>query len=182
MTFVTPGDVIGTIEEGAAGMGTYEDRDNVVANTAGIVERRNGKFTVKMKKRVVNLKRGFIVYGIVKQITLDRVVVELLNVKRGDIRNVTPQYALLHISNIASVFVKRIEDFLKVGDIIKAKVIATVPVLSLTIKEPNLGVVMPYCSQCHIPMKKMGNVAFCPYCKKREHRKMVKENFNYTVI
>ena len=60
------------------------------------------------------IKKGDIVEGVVRKITPFGAFVTLKNGKRG----------LIHISQIDDNYVKKVDDYLKIGDSVRAKVVA----------------------------------------------------------
>ena len=61
---------------------------------------------------------------------------------------------------------------LKIGDIIRAKVIQVKPSVQLTTAERNLGVVKALCSICRGPLELRGRELYCPRDERTERRKV----------
>ncbi len=172
-----PGEVICHEEEALPGTGVFIEEGKILANIAGEVVRKQGHVSLHTKKRIVFAKRGYIVYGMVKTVLEDRAVVDVLLSRRKKERTyIAPQDALIHVSQIKPSFVENIHKELSVGDIVKAKITSLSPVLSLSIKENGLGVVLAYCSNCRTPLRRIGpSLLLCPYCRRRETRKLAED-------
>jgi exosome complex component CSL4 len=175
-----PGDVICNEEEALPGAGVFVEDGKILASVLGEVVRKQGRVSLHMKKRIVFAKHGYIVYGMVKAVLEDRAIVDILLSRRRKERTyITPQDAIIHISQIKPSFVEDIHNELSVGDIVKAKIASLYPALSLSIKEKEFGVVLAYCSNCRTLMERIGpSLLLCPYCRRRETRKLTKDYRN----
>ena len=70
-------------------------------------------------------------------------------------------------------FVKNIEEAIKPSDIIRAKVLTSASPYQLTLKGPNLGVILAFCSICGSELQKRDEeTLICPICGNIEKRKV----------
>jgi len=175
---VTPGEEICVIEEFLPGVGTF-DRDGIVrAALIGVTQ-------VDMVSRVVFVKpfvkpprmpeKGDIVYGIVQVVKDEFAIVKIAGDYYGH-RYPTSFTGLLHISQATDRYVKNLYEVVRVGDVLKAKVLSNYPPYNLTIKEHRLGIVLAFCGKCGERMIKAGNDTLkCGRCGNTERRKVSSE-------
>jgi exosome complex RNA-binding protein Csl4 len=98
------------------------------------------------KKKPVSI--GDIVYGKIVVVKEKIAVVSLDYAENNKV--LTPaDSGVIFISNIAQGYVKNIDEFLKKGDVVKAKIIEITPFeYKLTIAEKELGVIKGHCVKC----------------------------------
>ena len=172
---VVPGDDICIIEEFLPGIGTYED--NGIVKSAFI-----GEVSIDMNLRVISVKpkvripilpsRGTVVYGVVAVVKDEYAIIRIIAEANGHkYQNVFT--GLLHITQASEGFVKNLYEVLRVGDLIKAKVLNDNPPYNLTIKEKKLGIVLAFCGRCGSILDKSNNdILKCPKCGNTEKRKL----------
>ncbi len=172
---VMPGDEVCTVEEFLPGLGTFEKGGIVRAAWAGMTE-------VDMITRTVFVKpfrdifkipsRETVIVGIVTVVKDEFAIIKVV----GDIKGHTYPTGftgLLHISQASDRHVKDLYEVIRVGDIVKAKVLSDSPPYNLTLKGPKFGVLLSFCGNCGSIMKKSGpDTLKCPRCGRVEKRKL----------
>lgn len=173
MSHVTPGERVGVEEEALPTSGVYVDKKgNIRSLYVGRAILDVYKKTISVKpfiKRDLTLKQGAVVEGRVMSTSDEIAVIRIYSHENNRVDAV----GLLHISQISSEYVKDINDYVKPGDIIKAKVInSSVPYL-LTTREPSLGVIYAQCSNCGstLYLHSSGYLT-CKTCGNQEKRKV----------
>ncbi|MEM1537203.1 MAG: exosome complex RNA-binding protein Csl4 [Candidatus Nezhaarchaeales archaeon] len=164
---VFPGDVLGVIEEFTAGDGTYTYDGKVVACRLGIVEidSINRRVMVTLVGRVPTLpKKGDIVLGVVTGIRRDLAEVNIHQIEGGASFS-TPFEAILPVSKISTHFIRHVAEAVKLGDMIRAKVLLDSPHLTLSIKEEGLGVIAASCPLCSSLMGYYRGKLVCDNCR-----------------
>ncbi len=173
--YVMPGDDVCVIEEFMPGVGTYEDRGTVRAALVGVVQVNMNSRVVAIKPLTKELKlpsRNDIIIGVVVLVKDEYSLVKILTDSSG-VKYQTPFTAILHISQVSNRFVKTLYDVVRVGDLVKAKVLNDFIPYNLTIKEPKLGVVLAFCGKCGHALKPKDNeLLVCPICGNIERRKV----------
>ena len=174
-TLVLPGDRIAISEELQSGEGTYEENGEIIAQVTGkfIINRNKMAALVKPATSVpLLLKKGTVVICEITQIGDSIAIAPILHVA-GNKRQITGERdAAIHISNISDSYIESIKAKFGVGDIIRAKVIQSTPVVRLTTKDKELGVIRAYCKNCRNPLLKKKNLLECPVCGKDQDRKI----------
>ena len=168
---VFPGDKIGSVEEYKAGDGVYEERGELFASVAGILEIEGKKASIKGFRKIPELKKGDVVVGRVVEIRNSFAMVEIAR-KKGEERELAHTgLALLHVSNIGDR-VGSIGEAINYFDIVKARVIDSSPKIS--IREPEMGVLKAFCSSCKTELALDGGKLKCPNCGREERKKVSK--------
>jgi len=171
---VLPGEEVAVTEEYEAGEGTYEEDGKVFAAQPGRLEldgeHRVARVTPFNPPAI--LRVGDVVYGVVDEIRASMAEANIQAIQ-GRRRQVGGEVsASLHVSKIANAYVEDIHDAMRLGDIIRARVIQTDPSLQITTAEQNLGVVLALCSFDRTPMERKGNEVRCPRCERVYGRKL----------
>ena len=172
---VLPGEEVAVTEEYEGGEGTYEEDGKVFAAWPGTVE-------VDAEHRVVHvnpfnppaqLREGDVIYGEVDEIRSSMAEARVMAI-HGRARQVAGEIdASLHVSKITNAYVEDIRDAMRLGDIIRARVMQTDPSLQITTQEANLGVVLARCSADRTPMVKISESEVrCPRCERTYRRKL----------
>jgi len=172
---VTPGEEICVIEEFLPGVGTF-DQDGVVRAAMTGVTQVDILSRVVFVKPSVNLpkipEKGEVVYGIVQVVKDEFAIVKIAGDYHGR-RYPTCFTGLLHISQSTDRYVKNLYEVVRVGDVLKAKVLNNYPPYNLTIKEHRLGVVLAFCGKCGNRMARSSNDTLkCDSCGNIEKRKV----------
>jgi exosome complex component CSL4 len=80
--------------------------------------------------------------------------------------------AVLRVANIDRKYVKSLRDEIRIGDIVRVKVMeVTSHTIRLTTAERDLGVIKAFCSSCRHDLEKQGTKLVCRNCGSVESRK-----------
>lgn len=165
---VLPGDELGTTEEFIGSEGTYEDNGKILAAISGVVEYDPEEMTIAVKpvtSTPVVLKPGDVVIGIVTELKEAMAIVEVVRVV-GKIRELTyTMPGAIHISKVRVGYTPELGRAFRVGDIVRAKVIQTIPSLQLSTIGSRLGVIKSVCMLCRGELRREGRYLFCPVCE-----------------
>ncbi len=171
---VMPGDRVGTHEEWMPGEGTYEENGIIYSKTFGRVEYDEDELVAHVRSinPVTDLKEGDIVYGEIRD---RRKSIAIMNIElvEGHSRGVRMDIeGTIHISKISDDYTEKVKDKYLKGDIVRAKIIQMEPSIQLTTIGSDLGVVRGYCFNCRRAMERTQDTLYCPYCDRRETRKL----------
>lgn len=175
---VLPGDYLGVIEEFLPGDGVREENGELYATRAGKVRIDSDKMEISVEPvtDVPPLPRvGDVVIGRVVEVKPQAVIVQIISIegRENDREIATSKLAGIHISEIKEGFVEDITKEFKIGDVIRARVIANEKSpIQLSTKGPDLGVVYALCSRCRTPLIRRGDKLICPRCGNVETRKL----------
>ncbi|BAA29111.1 exosome complex RNA-binding protein Csl4 [Pyrococcus horikoshii] len=176
--FVLPGDYLGVIEEYLPGDGVIAEDGNLYSTRAGWVRINKDKIEISLEpaSKVPPVpKKGDIVYARVLEVKQQAVLLKMIKIEgqEGNREIATSKLAGIHISQVKDGFVEDLRNEFKVGDIVRARVIADEKSpIQLTTKDPDLGVVYALCSKCRTPLVRKGNQLVCPKCGNVETRKI----------
>jgi len=174
--FVTPGEKLGVIEEFHAGKGTYVE--------GGVIySKATGKATVDLQRKEVRVepltrvptvpRKGSIIIGEVLQVQDKMATVKILKIDGEKLTR--PYTAILHVSFATKGFLKNLQDALRPGDLIRARIIGdeNLP-YQLTTAGRDLGVIKAFCTCCGAPLNynRRKRVLECPHCRRTERRKV----------
>jgi exosome complex component CSL4 len=178
------GEYIGTIEEYMPGEGTYAEDGKIYASSVGrkVLDSKKHRAEV-LGKHLPSLKVGQVVFGEV--LNVKKSVVTLIVSKIQGQKGVLDEKTMIYVSNISDKYVSSPEDYFKVGDIVKAKVIKIEPGMIDLSTKGKLGVVKAFCSRCRNPLtlsKKYRGKMECPVCKHVELRKTAEDYGNVSQI
>ena len=171
----TPGDKLGVEEEFFTGPGTYIDPNgNIRSQLVGrvlidIVKRSICVKHVKSKPYVP--KPGNIVLGIVETVSNDLAFTNIYAIEDKTSRT-TEFSGVLHISQVSTEYIETMYDALRVGDVIRARVLNNIHPYQLTIKDAGLGVIAAFCTKCGAILKRKNDRLYCPVCGNYEKRKI----------
>ncbi|WP_434731747.1 exosome complex RNA-binding protein Csl4 [Thermogladius sp. KZ2Tp1] len=180
---VTPGDVLGVLEEFIAGSGVYEDASGRLrSSVVGVVFADKLRKSVSVKPAVAKTlvpRVGDIVEGVVVHMNDDLAFVRIYWVE--DKRSVKPvsMTGVIHVSQASQAYVETMFDVVRVSDVVKAKVIGGKGVFQLSIKEPQLGVVYARCNYCGGELVYEGGRLVCSVCGQVNKRKV---STNYVLV
>jgi exosome complex component CSL4 len=169
---VSPGEVIGTEEEFVGEDGTFSDNGVIYAAVEGkVVENKERKaVSVASHKSAVPLQVGDLIYGRVKELYDSMAALEIEPLDPNV--SVPTINAFIRISEISRGYADKFENYLRTGDIIKARIVEIKELgIYATMKETDLGVVKAFCSKCREEMDGFGGVFACVKCGNRENRK-----------
>lgn len=168
-----PGEVIGTIEEGDAGQGTYEGDGEVRSILIGRVHYDpEGKvFTVESLAPSPTIpKEGEEV--IARAVSVQNSLATLEIVEASDRRLERTYTGLLHHSRAGRMVGSRLKKYLKPGDIVRVRVAYAKNLIHVSMIGSRFGAVLAYCSKCGGKLEKRGSRNFlqCEVCGWRETR------------
>ncbi len=169
---VIPGDVLAYAEEYLPGKNTIEEDSRIISLCSGEVVKNDKELTanVDSKIKVIIPRNGDIVYG---------------NIVKNDSRQTTIQIAGIEregqlVYFQAEGYIRSVHDYKKdernpqtvrIGDIIRGKVIRVGQNLELTLSGSNLGVLKSRCSRCREILVIKNGTLFCENCNRSELRK-----------
>jgi len=168
-----PRDYLCVEEEFMPSSGTYVDDGKVFSAVIGraVYDMALRRVYVLPIKRSAMPKPGDVVVGQVTGARDDIAFVKILGLSLAtQFKNSFT--GLLHVSQVSEHRVQTVFDALRIGDLIKAKVLSAKPPFLLTTKEPRLGVILAYCSRCGAPLVRVGGKLVCSECGSVEERKV----------
>ncbi|MCD6428582.1 MAG: exosome complex RNA-binding protein Csl4 [Desulfurococcales archaeon] len=172
---VVPGDTICVIEEFLPGPWTYVVDGAIKAAITGRVYVDIAMRTVSVRPTVKLFEvtmRGTYIYGYVVMVKDEFAIIKVVGSAHGT-KYASTFTGLLHISQSSDKFIKNLYDVVRVGDIVKAKVLNDAPPFNLTFKEPRLGVILAFCGTCGHRLTKLSTDTLkCPICGNIEKRKV----------
>uniref|UniRef100_A0A7C2V9L0 Exosome complex component Csl4 n=1 Tax=Ignisphaera aggregans TaxID=334771 RepID=A0A7C2V9L0_9CREN len=171
---VLPGDPICKEEEYLGYRNVYiDERGNVRAAVIGLVtlDKISRRVSVKPFKELRIPRAGDIVIGEVASMRDDIAFVELLGYDISKTFKHT-YTSILHISQVTTARNESMYNYVRLGDLIKAKVLNDYLPLLISIKEPRLGVILAYCSRCGAQLYLNNSRLICPVCGNVEQRKL----------
>lgn len=172
---VLPGDRICVVEEYLSGAGTYSGYDGWVR--ASVI----GSLVIDRGQRVVVVKQargrpfvpqpGDIVIGIVASMSEDLAFIDIIQIE-GKVSQSTSFTGVIHISQASEKYVESLYEVVRLGDVVRAKVLNDKAPFQLTMKSPQLGVIAAMCSRCgEMLRRKEDDILLCPRCGNVEKRK-----------
>ncbi|MEM1606786.1 MAG: exosome complex RNA-binding protein Csl4 [Candidatus Bathyarchaeia archaeon] len=148
--FVVPGERIGVIEEFIPDRGTYVKDGVIYASNMGylLIDSVSRKVSVySLSREACFPKVGSIVVGHVVNIQSAMAFIRIIKIGKRFLSGFFT--GVLHISDIEEGFTENIFDTLKLGDLVRAKVISEANrTFHLTTKGEKLGVILALCSKC----------------------------------
>ncbi len=170
--FIVPGQKLGVIEEYLPGHGTYVDNGIIYSTTVGnvILDKPNRRISVDSHVQPLLIPRiGNIVVGQVISVQEKSINIRISKIED---RFVSGSFTgVLHISDLSETYVRSMYDAVKVGDIIKAKVISLAnKTVHLTTADRKLGIIYAFCINCSSRLVLKNDELFCPLCKEAEKR------------
>jgi len=177
---VLPGDHVGAIEEYMPSTGTFSSDEGVYSSNIGQLEidAKTHSAKVKPKTRTPKLQGvGTVTIGMVAQTSDSVAIVDLAQIDSQGVSLVPNGVsAVLHVSNIRRDYVKDLRDELRIGDIIRARIIeSSEHTTKLTIDGRELGVIKAFCIRCRQPLRSSGAKLICDRCGDVESRKMAQD-------
>jgi exosome complex component CSL4 len=171
--FVVPGKKLGVIEEFISKDGTYVKDGIIYSKNIGYILMDFANKNVSVYPVVSNLnvpKVGSIVVGSITNLQSSQAFIRINKVGN---KFITGYFTgILHISDLSFKYTERMFESVKVGDIIRARVISKKNKrIHLTTKDEGLGVINSYCSQCGNILSIRGKELKCDSCNNFEKRK-----------
>ena len=175
-----PGDRIGAIEEYMPSEGTFSADEGVYSSNIGELEldKKTHSARVRPKTRLPKLQGvGSVVVGVVAETSDSVAIVDLAQIdSQGTSLIPNGVSAVLHVSNIRRGYVKDLRGEVKIGDIIRAKIIEfSEHTTKLTIDGRELGVIKAFCTRCRQPLRMSGTKLVCDRCGSAERRKTAQD-------
>ena len=173
---VLPGEVIGVIEEFIPKENIYIENGTLRALVLGIpfYNLREHEVTIKPLKSNKPLipRKDDIVYSQVSYMRENIAFTSIFEIENKGILQV-PFTGILHVAQISSYYVRDTYDAIRIGDIIRARVISNRgPPFLISTKGRDMGVIYALCPQCMLPLKKRGLYLLCPSCRNVSKRKI----------
>ncbi|MBD3397594.1 hypothetical protein GF412_00470 [Candidatus Micrarchaeota archaeon] len=157
---LVPGEYVGPGEVYEESATTHLEGDDIYASTVGVANESEGKFRAKASKP--SLKPGDIVYGSVLLVMDSFAIVVIYPPEKDGKTPAAPPEGKIPVRAMSSGFTPSTRDAVRVGDIIRAKVVKIEgEKAELTLADPNLGVIKAFCSQCREPLEKTGKGLQC---------------------
>ena len=180
---VVPGTPLYVLEEYMSGEGTFVDSEAGVVRAAvtgrAVVNHNSKSVSVKMKRKPPLPEAGDSVLALVTNVRHDLVVVEIygevaVQPKIKWLREYTSTFTGgIPLSQIADEFIKDINDYYRIGDVIIGRVLNTGTPYTLTTKPPVYGVLYAQCSNCGALLEPVNpRTMKCPRCGNVEKRKV----------
>lgn len=174
-----PGDKLSEEIEYAAGAGAYSEDGIVRAELCGTPHAEDKSRTIKIIPAFstpVKVKVGQELFGIVEDVGDTHATITLSYDKSKGVRyDLSNDYSMLRIENAKQKgqYVKYMRDLIRIGDIVKVKVLRLVKgAIDVSMNGKGLGVVKAFCTLCRSPMSLKNNKLYCPKCKRYEVRKI----------
>lgn len=175
--FVIPGDKIGVIEEFIPGYGTYVVDGAIYASSVGFlsIDPKSRIASIQpASQRIYAPRVGNIVVGCVWGVQTAMAFIRIIKIEKSFLSGFFT--GVLHVSDVDVKFTKDILDALKLGDIVRAKVISEANrTYHLSTKGQNLGVILALCSKCGGTLRlksKREKKLQCEVCGNVETRKI----------
>ena len=180
---VLPGGFIANAEEFMPGSNVFESEGKIYSDCTGIKEEDMGSRIVNVKKTarpIEPIDVGSIIIGTVEKNKEQGSFIKIIKAENNsEERSISNSAANLPVFNIANFYVNDIKDMLRIGDIVKAKVVEITPFsVVLGIKEPELGVVKAFCTKCRSALVHEGRDLKCNSCGSVETRKIASSYFS----
>ncbi|ANF23096.1 exosome complex RNA-binding protein Csl4 [Thermococcus piezophilus] len=174
---VLPGDYLGVIEEYFPGDGVKEENGELYAIRPGRVRIDPNKMEISIESVTDTPplpQIGDIVIAKVIEVKPQAAIVQLVRIEGRNEREIaTSKLAGIHISQVREGYIESMTNEFKIGDVIRARVIANEKSpIQLSTKGHDLGVVYALCTRCRAPLVRRGNQLVCPRCGHVETRKL----------
>ena len=169
-----PGETIGTEEEYLEGKGTYTEDGKILAHVAGELHiDSKHRATIIPREKLPDIKIGSLVYGRIEDVFESKALVSLEFYEISRKERVIAAPGIIMVSEIMSQYVNSIRDELRVGDIVKGKVVEITPFsVSISLNGRELGVIKAFCSRCRNELTLNGSMLECGKCGSKERRKL----------
>jgi len=171
---VVPGEILAVIEEYYPGEYIYEKDGFLRASVVGKVnaDRLNHVISVLPSKGILIPRVKDAVYAQVASVRNLFAVVRIYEVENKGFLPI-PFTGIIHVSYALSEPVRDMHNLLRIGDIIRAKVISDEgPPFHLTLRGREFGVILSWCPFCVKPLRKRGLFLFCPVCRMSFRKKI----------
>ena len=171
--FVVPGENIGVIEEFTPGPGTYVEQGEIHAKVSGrtLLDMQNKTVSIFPTVHGARVpKVGSIVTGQVMSLQNKTANIRIFKIGNESLSGVFS--GLLYISDISTSYVESLNEAVKPGDIVRAKVISERNrIFHLSTADKDLGVVYAFCSRCGSTLQQKRYRMQCAECGNIEKRR-----------
>ena len=169
-----PGESLCKEEEYLAHKGVYVDENGTVrASTVGepIYDNASRRVQIKPVKELKIPKAGETVIGYVDTMRDDMAFIKIIgyDIAKTFKHSFT---GVLHISQVTDAKGDSLYNYVRLGDLVKVKVLNRYIPILVAAKEPRLGVILAFCSRCGNELYKDGDKLKCGVCGNTEIRKI----------
>ncbi|MEK6942045.1 MAG: exosome complex RNA-binding protein Csl4 [archaeon] len=175
---IFPGTFLSFGEEYLPGNNAFENAEGDICSAAvGEAEFDDQQKIVNVRSVARNLEpldAGSLVFGRIGLVTESKVFVDIFKAEsNGSPRMVPGASSVLMVFNVMNGYVESLEEMFKVGDLVKAKVMAVnrFTVELETKSDESLGIIKGFCTSCKEPVRKFDNGFKCPVCAQPANRK-----------
>ena len=169
---VLPGDNVGVAEEYVPGRNVTEVDGKLVALVQGEVVKNDQRLSISIEgsKRKLRFFNGDTVYGQVTKSDQKQILISVAGVQKGNslVNCMEEGYIRLGGGRRDEVH----QPPVRIGDLIRGKVIRVGQNLELTLNGSNLGVLKSRCSRCRTVLKAQLPDLYCENCQRTENRKI----------
>ncbi len=168
---VIPGEEISNEEQYSGGRNTFAKFGKVKSITLGKAIFDDGQKKVSVEGKLVQtITINDIVYGKVVKVKDSMVLIELTSAENN--KKITSKEANLPVRNVSTEYISKLDNFFKIGDLVKAKVVGATPLgIDLATNETGLGVIKAYCKECRTELSHSNGKLLCFNCGSQEERK-----------
>lgn len=173
---VIPGEFLSIEEELAPASGAYAENGNVYSNVIGTRKDDSEKRTVSIAPATIVklISKGVEVTAVVQDIYDQIALIQFTPANAKPRIAYGNSYGYLRISELVGGYVDQFRDLVRIGDILKARVVEVKDMgIYISIKDHDLGVIKAFCSHCRheLTMQEASPFMNCPKCHNRERRK-----------
>ncbi len=170
---VTPGEQLAFEEEFIGGRGTFTENGIIYSSIKGEkIEDPKTRMVLVKGNEFELVKPGDVVVGMVSSISKQVASIESIT-PEDSFKSYPSIKTFLRISELSNSYAESMRSFITIGDIIKARIIEVKTLgIYLTIKQPELGVVRTYCTNCKSELTLRGRLLVCSECGAKQQRKM----------
>ena len=178
---VFPGSFLATEEEFMPGSNAFgDDNGNVYSNTIGVSSLdslRHEASVEKISREVKIVERGCIVLGVVAMVKSSAALIDLKEAElNGERRTVHNKNASIAVFNIQNSFAKSVDEFFRIGDLVRARVLDVTPYgVELETKAPDMGVIKAFGVRSRRPLVLVEGNLRDPFTGETETRKISTE-------
>ncbi|MEM1675219.1 MAG: exosome complex RNA-binding protein Csl4 [Desulfurococcaceae archaeon] len=172
---VYPGEELGVEEEFIPDHGVYVDKNGYIRSLfLGRVLIDSVRKTISVRRvnqKILIPKINDIVEGVVTSTSDDIAFVKIYSVNDRYVRSIDFT-GILHVSQVSTEYLETIYDAMRIGEVVRARILSINYPFQLSTKEPVLGVIVAYCSNCGSILYKRDNKLECVNCGSVEKRKI----------
>lgn len=165
-----------TAEESLGGEGTFEEEGKVYAAVEGnaVCDPRSHSVGVAAPLIARRIREGDLVYAVIHDLYDAVALLKFQPMNYKGVRVAAhSNSAYLRIPEVQHAYTENFREFLRIGDVVKARVKEVTSMgIYLTIADNDLGVVRAYCSNCRHELEMRGRTLVCNNCGNNESRKL----------